>query len=116
MEEDSIMDKAITETYASKDITPETDFSGAMPPTLSDLELVLASMEGGESLAQRMSKYTKGTWAGFINQPTNVDINKKMVVFSIRDMEDELRPIGMYLITHYIWNVIRRDIKKGCWL
>ena len=59
-----------------------------------------------------MAKYTKGTWAGFINQPTNVDINKKMVVFSIRDMEDELRPIGMYLITHYIWNTIRRDIKK----
>ena len=69
-------------------------------------------MEGGESLAQRMAKYTKGTWSGFINQPTNVDINKKMVVFSIRDMEDELRPIGMYLITHYIWNTIRRDIKK----
>jgi len=111
-EEDSIMDRAITETYASKDITPETDFTGAVPPILSDLELVLAGMEGGESLAQRMAKYTKGTWAGFINQPTNVDINKKMVVFSIRDMEDELRPIGMYLITHYIWNTIRRDIKK----
>ena len=111
-EEDSIMDRAITETYASKDITPETDFTGSVPPTLSDLELVLAGMEGGESLAQRMAKYTKGTWSGFINQPTNVDINKKMVVFSIRDMEDELRPIGMYLITHYIWNTIRRDIKK----
>ena len=80
-EEDSIMDRAITETYASKDITPETDFTGSVPPTLSDLELVLAGMEGGESLAQRMAKYTKGTWSGFINQPTNVDINKKMVVF-----------------------------------
>jgi hypothetical protein len=79
------------------------------------LEIVLAGMEGAESLVQRLSKYTKGTWAGFINQPTNVDINKKLVVFSIRDMEDELRPIGMYLITHYIWNVIRKDLKKrGC--
>lgn len=112
VEEDSIMDKAITETYAAKDITPETDFSGAIPPTLSDLELVLAGMEGAESLAQRLAKYTKGTWAGFINQPTNVDINKKLVVFSIRDMEDELRPVAMYLITHFIWNIVRKDIKK----
>jgi type IV secretory pathway VirB4 component len=111
-EEDSIMDRAITETYAARDITPENDFSHAIAPTLSDLELVLAGMEGGESLAQRLSKYTKGTWAGFINQPTNVDINKKLVVFSIRDMEDELRPIGMYLITHYVWNAVRKDIKK----
>ena len=63
-EEDSIMDRAITETYASKDITPETDFTGATPPTLSDLELVLAGMEGGESLAQRMAKYTKGHLVG----------------------------------------------------
>lgn len=112
VEEDSIMDRAITETYAAKDITSETDFSGAAPPTLSDLELVLAGMEGGGSLAQRMAKYTSGTWSGFINQPTNVDINKKLVVFSIRDMEDELRPIGMYLVTHFIWNIIRKDIKK----
>lgn len=111
-EEDSIIDRAITETYAARDITTETDFSNAIPPTLSDLEMVLMGMEGGESLAQRLSKYTKGTWSGFLNQPTNVDINKKMVVFSIRDMEDEMRPVGMYLIMHYIWNAIRRQIKK----
>lgn len=111
-EEDSIMDKAITETYASRDITPEGDFSRAVPPTLSDLELVLAGMEGGESLAQRLSKYTKGTWAGFINQPTNVDINRKFVVFSVRDMEDELRPVAMYIVVHYIWNAVRRNIRR----
>lgn len=111
-EEDAIIDKAITETYASRDITPETDFSGAVAPLLSDLELVLASMDGGESLAQRLSKYTQGTWAGFINQPTNVDINRKLVVFSVRDMEDELRPAAMYIITHYIWNAVRKNIKK----
>ena len=52
-------------------------------------ELVLSGMEGGESLAQRLTKYTKGTWSGFINKPSNVDINKKFVVFSVRDMEDE---------------------------
>ena len=111
-EEDSIIDKAITETYASRDITPDNDFSNMPVPTLSDLELILASMEGGESLVQRLMKFTKGTWAGFINQPTNVDINKKFVVFSVRDMEDELRPIAMYIITHYIWNAVRKNIRK----
>ncbi len=111
-EEDAIMDRAISETYAARDITPEVDFSDAIPPILSDLELVLAGMEGGESLAQRLSKFTRGTWAGFLNQPTNVDINKKLVVFSVRDMEDELRPVAMYIITHFIWNTVRKNIKK----
>ena len=69
-------------------------------------------MEGGESLVQRLTKYTKGTWAGFINRPTNVDINKKFVVFSVRDMEDDLKPIAMYIITHFIWNTIRKNLRK----
>jgi conjugal transfer ATP-binding protein TraC len=111
-EEDAIIDRAITETYALKDITAEADFSKLDPPLLSDFELVLAGMEGGESLAQRLTKYTKGTWSGFINSPTNVDMNKKFVVFSVRDMEDELKPIAMYIVTHYIWNAIRKQIKK----
>ncbi len=111
-EEDSVLDRAITETYASRDITPDSDFSSKIPPILSDLELVLANMEGGEGLAQKMRKYTQGTWAGFINKPTNVDINKRLVVFSVRDMEDELRPVAMYLITHYIWNSVRKNLKK----
>jgi conjugal transfer ATP-binding protein TraC len=113
-EEDAIIDRAITETYALKDITPESDFSKTEPPLLSDFELVLAGMEGGESLAQRLTKYTRGTWAGFLNSPSNVDMNKQFVVFSVRDMEDELKPIAMYIITHYIWNTIRRNIKSAC--
>lgn len=111
-EEDAILDKAITETYQSRDITPESDFSKTEPPILSDLELILANMEGGESLAQRLKKYTQGTFAGFLNQPTNVDVNQKFIVFSVRDMEDELRPIAMYLIIHHIWNAIRAELKK----
>jgi type IV secretory pathway VirB4 component len=111
-EEDAIIDRAITETYALKDITPESDFRNIEPPLLSDFELVLGGMEGGESLAQRLSKYTRGTWANFINKPSNIDINKKFVVFSIRDMEDELKPVAMYIIMHYIWNSIRKNIKK----
>lgn len=111
-EEDAIIDRAITETYALKDITADSDFRNIEPPLMSDFELVLSGMEGGESLAQRLSKYTKGTWAGFINRPTNVDINKKFVVFSLRDMEDELKPIAMYIVTHHIWNAIRKELKK----
>jgi len=111
-EEDSLIDRAITETYALKDITPESDFRNVEAPLLSDFELVLSGLEGGESLAQRLTKYTKGTWAGFINRPTNIDINKKFVVFSIRDMEDELKPIAMYIITHYIWSTVRKELKK----
>ncbi|MFQ5540639.1 MAG: VirB4-like conjugal transfer ATPase, CD1110 family [Candidatus Paceibacteria bacterium] len=111
-EEDAIIDRAITETYALKDITGEADFTNMEPPLLSDFELVLSGMEGSESLVQRLSKYTKGTWAGFINRPTNVDINKKFVAFSVRDMEDELKPVAMYIVTHYIWNAVRRELKK----
>ncbi len=111
-EEDSVLDRAISETYASRDITADSNFSDAIPPVLSDLELVLAGMEGGESMAQKLKKYTQGTWAGFINQPTNVDISHKFIVFSVRDMEDELRPVAIYLIMQFVWNAIRRQLKK----
>ncbi len=111
-EEDAIIDRAITETYALKDITADVDFGNAEPPLLSDFELVLAGMEGGESLVQRLEKYTKGTWAGFINKPSNVDIERKFVTFSLRDMEDELKPVAMYIVMHHVWNAIREKLKK----
>ncbi len=111
-EEDAILDQAITETYASRDITPESDFSKANIPTLSDLELVLASTVGGENIAIRLKKYTTGTWSGFINQPTNIEVRNRLVVFSVRDMEDELRPVGIFLVLHYIWNLVRTSLKK----
>ena len=65
-----------------------------------------------KSLAERLSKYTTGSWAGFLNQPTNVDINRQFVVFSIRDMEDDLKTTAMYIITRFIWNNIRKNLKK----
>ncbi len=111
-EEDAILDQAIRETYSLKDITGDTDYRDLEPPLLSDFEMVLAGMEGSESLVQRLSKYTSGTWAGFMNQPTNVDINQKFVVFSLRDMEEELKTIAMYIVTNYIWGAVRRELKK----
>ena len=111
-EEDALVDEAISQTYALKDITPEAGFDGKEPPLLSDFEMVLQGMEGAESVLQRLSKFTRGTWASFINKPTNVDIDKKFIVFSVRDMEDDLKPVAMYLVTHFIWNAVRKDIRK----
>ena len=111
-EEDAIIDRAISETYALKDITPDSDFSAIEAPLLSDFEMVLAGMEGAESILVKLTKYTRGSWSGFINQPTNVDINRKFIVFSVRDMEDDLKPVAMYLVTHFIWNAIRRTLRK----
>jgi len=111
-EEDSTIDRAITETYALKDISPDSDFSNIEPPLLTDFEMVLAGMEGSESIIARLAKYTHGSWSSFLNQPSNVDINRKFIVFSVRDMEDELKPVAMYIVTHYIWNAVRKNIKK----
>jgi type IV secretory pathway VirB4 component len=111
-EEDAIIDRAITETYALKDITADSNFANVTPPLLGDFELVLGGMDGAESLVERLTKFTTGTWSGFLNHPTNVDINHKFVVFSVRDMEDELKSVAMYIVTHHIWNAIRKEIKK----
>jgi len=111
-EEDSMVDRAISETYAMKDITPNSDFSNIEPPLLSDFEMVLGGMEGSDSVMNRLVKYTKGSWSTFLNRPSNVDINKKFVVFSVRDMEDELKPVAMYIVMHYIWITIRKNLKK----
>ncbi len=111
-EEDALLDRAITETYASREITPGEDFSKKEAPLLEDLETVLRNLEGGRAMAERLYKYTKGSFAGFLNQPTNVDIKNRLIVFSTRDLEDELRPIAMYVILNFIWNIIRAELKK----
>jgi conjugal transfer ATP-binding protein TraC len=113
-EEDAIIDRALTETYAAKDITPETDPLnwGDKTPLMEDFEAVLSGMEGAESLVRRVRKFTKGTFAQFFNQPTNISMEKPFVVFGIRDMEDELRPIAMFIIMRYVWNRVRSELKK----
>ncbi len=113
-EEDAIMDRALTETYAAKDITPETNPSTWKDntPLMEDLESVLEGMEGAESILKRLRKFTKGTYAQFFNQPTNVSLDKPLIVFGIRDLEDELRPMAMFIIMRYIWNKVRSELKK----
>ena len=111
-EENSVLDRALAETYAAKDITPDSDLKNITPPLLEDLQTILENMDGGEKIAKRLQRYSKGSFAGFLNQPTNIDVNKNMVVFSIRDMEEELRPVAMYLVLQYVWNLIRSQLKK----
>ncbi len=113
-EEDAIMDRAIMETYAAKDITPYSDPKKWKEniPILSDLESVLETMQGAESLVERLRKYTKGTFSSFFNSPSNISMDKSLVIFGIRDMEDDLRPIAMFIVMRYIWNSIRVSLKK----
>ncbi len=112
-QEDSLLDRALIETYAKKDITSSTDLTKVIEvPIMSDLVQVLSGMVGGESLVERLKKYTEGTFAGLLNSPTNIDVNNQLVIFSVRDLEDELRPIAIYTIINYIWNIVRSSLKK----
>ncbi|MBI4087656.1 MAG: ATP-binding protein [Candidatus Liptonbacteria bacterium] len=111
-EEDALLDRAITETYASREIVADQDFSQAEPPLLEDLETVLRSIEGGRTMAERLYKFTKGSFSGFLNQRTNIDITNRLIIFSIRDLEEELRPIAMFVILNFIWNLIRAELKR----
>lgn len=111
-EQETILDRAITETYASREIIPGKDFSNAQAPLLKDLETILRNMDGGAELADRLYRFTEGSFAGFTNHPTNIDINNRLIVYSLRDLEDELRPIAMYVILNFIWTLIRAKLKK----
>lgn len=111
-EEDSIVDRALLETYAKKDITPDCDLSKIEAPIMQDFQDILEGMEGGSDLALRLRKYTQGTFSGLFNSPTNVLMDNLLVCFSVRDLEDELRPIAIYLIINYIWNVVRSESKR----
>ena len=110
--EDSIIDRALLETYAKKDITADSDLSNVEAPLMIDFQEVLDGLEGGEDLAARLEKYTRGTFSGLFNQPTNVDMRNQLVIFSVRDLEDELRPLAVYMVVNYIWNVVRSNLKK----
>ena len=112
-EEDSVLDRALLEAYAKKDITADTrDLTAVEPPVLQDLQDVLEGMEGAGDLVVRLRKYTEGTFAGLLNSPTTVETHNQLVIFSVRDLEDELRPMAIYTIVNYIWNVVRSESKK----
>ncbi len=104
-EEEADLDAALIETYAKAGITNDPLTHNSPPPTIADLYDTLLHMGStGPSLAQRLRKYTSGTFAGIFSQQSNIDINNPLVVFNIRDLEDELRPVAMYIVLNYIWN------------
>lgn len=111
--EEADLDQALIDTYARVGITADPLTHNSVPPTVSDLYDTLLHMGGsGPSLAQRLRKYTTGTFAGIFSQQSNTEINNAMVVFNTRDLEDELRPVAMYIILSHIWNIIRAEKKK----
>lgn len=111
-EEDAILDQALLETYAKKDITPDADLTKVEAPVMSDFQSVLEGMTGTERLVIKIKKFTEGTFNGLFNRATNVDTNNQLVIFSVRDLEDELRPMAVYTIVSYIWNVVRSKREK----
>ena len=111
--EEADLDQALIDTYARAGITNDPLTHTSTPPTIINLFDTLLHMGGtGPSLAQRLRKYTTGTFAGIFSQQSNIDINNQMVVFNIRDLEDELRPVAMYIVLSHIWNITRADQKK----
>lgn len=111
--EEADLDAALIETYAKAGITNDPLTHTSPPPTINDLYETLLHMGGtGPELAQRLRKYTTGTFAGIFSQPSNIDINNPMVVFNVRDLEDELRPVAMYIVLNYIWNKTKSDKKR----
>ncbi len=111
--EEADLDQALIDTYARAGITNDPLTHTATPPTIMNLFDTLLHMGGsGPSLAQRLRKYTTGSFAGIFSQQSNIDINNQMAVFNIRDLEDELRPVAMYIVLSHIWNIVRAQQKR----
>ena len=112
--EDALLDRALILTYKQKGITPDPTTHSKEQPLMEDLYKTLAGMEEAlaKGLADRIEKFVKGSLVGIFDQQTNIEIRNQLTVFSIRDLEDELRPIAMYLILDFIWNKIRHDKKR----
>ena len=111
--EEADLDQALIDTYARAGITSDPLTHQSTPPTIINLYDTLAHMGGsGPQLAQRLRKYATGTFAGIFSQQSNIDINNQMVVFNIRDLEDELRPVAMYIVLNHIWNIVRAKQKR----
>jgi type IV secretory pathway VirB4 component len=109
----TILDQAINQTYASFNILPDKDFSKiGRFPTLNDLERILNGLVGGSKLASKLYPYTQGNFSGFINKPTTVELNRRLIVFGFKDLPEILRPIGMFVVLNYILNRVRREMKK----
>lgn len=112
--EEAVLDRALVLTYKMKGITPDPVSQKQEPPLLEDLYKALIGMEEEEAglLANRLEKFVKGSFAGIFDQRSNVDIKNPFTVFSVRDLEETMRPVAMFIILDFIWTKIRREMKK----
>lgn len=109
----SILDRAINQTYESFNILPDQDFSQVKTfPTLNDLEKILFATSGGEKIASKLYPFTQGNFSGFINEQTTTELNKRLNVFGFKELPDILRPIGMFVVLKYVFNKIKKELKK----
>jgi type IV secretory pathway VirB4 component len=112
--QDALLDRALVSVYQQKGITQDVATHKGEPPLLEDLYKVLLGLETPEAteIATRLEKFIKGSAAGIFNQQSNFDIKNKFTVFGVRDLEENLRPVAMYIILDYIWNRIRQAPTK----
>lgn len=111
---DAILDRALVETYRQKGITMDPDTQKKEPPLMEDLYKILLGTEDpvAKELAFRLEKFIKGSLAGIFNQQSNLDIKNPLTVFSIKGLEEELRPIAMHIILDFVWTKVRKTLKK----
>jgi len=113
-EQDAILDRALIETYRQKGITPDPATQRKRPPLMEDLYKTLLGMENNaaKDLAYRLEKFIKGSAAGIFNNQSNFDIINPLTVFSIRNLEEELRPVAMHIILDFVWTKVKKSLKK----
>lgn len=113
-QQEAILDRSLVAAYKAKGITPDPATQTNEPPLMEDVYKALIGMENAEAndLAARLEKYITGSFRGIFDQPTNIDIKSQLTVFSVKEMEEELRPVAMYMILDFIWTRVKKDLKK----
>lgn len=112
--EEARLDRALVMAYKAKGITTDPETQNKEPPLMEDLYKALIGMEVEEALdlAARIEKFVKGSYVGIFDQPTNIEITNPLTVFGVRELQDELRPIAMFIILDFIWTKVKRDLKR----
>jgi type IV secretory pathway VirB4 component len=99
------LDRAITATYQRAGITTDPRTWNRPAPLLADLATTLAEGEDptGVDLAARLHPFTTGAFSGLFTGPTSTRPEGHLIVFSLRDLPEELKPIGTLLVLDAIW-------------
>jgi len=107
--ERGVLDTALYETYRRAGITEDPATHGHPAPLLRDLLAVLRGTDEPHGLADRLGRYVDGSLGHVFSEPTSTSLDRPFVVFNVRDLEEELRPVAMYLIADHVWREVTRD-------